>query len=625
MHRVFRFLQKHFFNAEISDISRWTILAAGVGVIVAIVCIAFNLMLETVQYLTLEKVAGFSPPLPYGEGDHFWVSPNVKLWALALLPALGGLLCGVLLKLAPETAGGGIDHTISTFHHRRGLIRNRVPWVKILVSSLTIGTGGSAGREGPAGQAGAGVGASFAALLKLRDRDRRVLVLCGMAAGIGAIFKCPLGGALFATEILYRDPEFEFEALIPCFVSSIVAYSFYCPVAGVGWGSLFVVPELFFTDPTQLLLYALLAVAMVGLGVIFVRTYGWIERGFQAMRVPFWVKPGIGGLLVGLLSVAFTFVVQALEGVGISHDFTGGILGMGYGYVQWAIDNKAGFGIVIMLLMALMKMVATSLTLGSGGSGGAFAPSLVVGGLGGGALGHVFHMYFPVLVPQEQIPAFILVGMAGFFTSVSKTPLAAIFMVVEMTFGYGLLVPLMLVVALSYILTPRASSLYATQLDGRVSSPAHTGDFIVDVLEGLRVRDVLSKKPFLTIREEMLLPRILTSVLESRQNTFPVVTKENRLVGVILLNDIRAAFLNHDLTLGLIIARDLAVVSYEPIVSDESLNTALRKFISASIDELPVVSDQDRDLVIGLLTRHDLMVAYNRQMQERLKLKVLKE
>lgn len=626
MNKIVRFASRIFSKPEISDISRWAMLGAIVGLLVACAALAFNYLLDFVQFLTIERMAGFAPPLPHGEKGLEPTTEHVRLWTLALLPALGGLLCGLLTKIAPEVGGGGIDQAITSFHHQRGILRKRVWWMKILASSITIGTGGSAGREGPMGQTGAGIGSIFATLLKLRDRDRRVLLLCGIAAGIGAAFKTPLGGALFAAEILYRDPEFEFEALIPCFVASIISYSFFCPVAGVGWGSIFVVPTQVFNNPLQLLFYAALAVVVVGLGIFHVWVFFGISRLFERLPVRGWLKPALGGLALGALALVFIGIVRAVEGPAVARDFTGGILGMGYGYVQWAIDGKVGLGIFLMLLMAVMKILATALTIGSGGSGGAFAPSLVIGGLAGGALGHIFSAEFPSIIPPEQIPAFVLVGMAGFFTSVSKTPLAALFMVLEMTYGYGLLVPLMLVVALSYILTPRHVTNYPTQLPGRVNSPAHTGDFIVDVLEGLRVKDVMGKAPFMTIREETMLPSVLEQVAHSRQSTFPVVSKENELVGILLLNDIRSAFLDRDdLTSGLVIARDLAVVSYDPIVADESLNTALRKFIQSSLDELPVVAEPDQKIVVGMLARYDLMTAYNVQMHERLQSRVLKK
>ncbi len=629
MRKFVDWIRQLFASMEIFTVGRWAFYGVAIGVPAAFVGMAFNWIMDGIQWLSMERIAGFVPPLPGGEagaghaGDIATYAPFV----LIALPALGGLLCGwIVYKFAPEAEGHGTDHVIDSYHHKRGMIRARVPLVKVIASSITIGTGGSAGREGPIAQVGAGIGSFLAQKLKLSDGERRILLLCGAGAGIGAIFKAPLGGALFAAEVLYRDPEFEFEALIPCFISAIVAYSCYCPLSGAGWGPIFTIPELVFRHPSQLLLFGVLALVVVLMGRLYIETFGLFHRGFfSRLKMKKWMRPAFGGLLLGLLSFVFWVVILLISDSQKAGEYVGAVLGMGYGYVQWVLDGKytvegqIWFGVTVMMLLALAKILATSLTITSGGSGGVFAPSLVIGGLTGGAIGLACHSMFGNLVSAEEVGAFVLLGMAGLFTGVAKVPLASMIMVSEMTSGYSLLAPLMLVVAVSYVLSPRKISIYESQMDGRIDSPAHTGDFITDVLEDIQVKDVLRPQSVETVREDTLLSAILQQATQANYSSFQVVSESGKLTGLISLQDIRSAFLDPHLG-ELIIAGDIAVAR-GPVFADESLNVALRKLVSANCEELPVVDDEEDGKILGMLSRRDLIVAYNRQMQERLKLK----
>lgn len=274
------------------------------------------------------------------------------MWLL-VIPALGGLLSGLLVYLvAPEAEGHGTDAMIESFHQRGGHIRKRVPLVKIVASAVTIGSGGSAGKEGPIAQIGSGFGSFFATVLKLKPRDRRLLVLAGAAGGIGAIFRAPLGAALFAPEVLYRETEFEYEAILPCIISSIVAYSVFTNV--YGRRAIFSPGTVDFTLP-ELIPYALFGVVCALVGFVYIRVfYGLRDRFFNPLGIPRLVKPALGGLMVG--AVAFLFP-QIMDG--------------GYGWVQAALEGKLFWG--TMLLLAFLKILATSCTISSGGSGGSSA------------------------------------------------------------------------------------------------------------------------------------------------------------------------------------------------------------------------------------------------------------
>lgn len=585
----------------LTTVGRWLVLSILVGTVGGLGGILFNILYEACNSFFMEWICGYTPPLPGGEGGDAGLVPQSlpNNW-VAIIPAIGGLLSGILVyKFAPEAEGHGTDAVIDAYHNKRGLIRARTPIIKMLASSLTIGSGGSAGREGPIAQIGAGFGSILGSLLRLSDRERRILVLAGVGAGIGSIFRAPLGGALFAAEVLYRDAEFEYEALIPAFVASIVGYSVYCPLSGAGWGSIFMLPaEGFrFAQPMALPLYFAMAAVLAVFGVIYVKAFYFSHHTlFKKMPVPQLTKPAIGGLFVGLIAL-----------------FCPQILGMGYGYVQEAIDGS--LPIKLMLLIAVGKIVATSLTVGSGGSGGVFAPSLVIGGLLGGAFGLLFQQWFgDTVVPQPG--AFVLVGMAGFFAGAGKVPISSMLMVSEMTVGYGLLVPLMLVVAVSFLLSGERVTIYEKQVPRRVDSPAHLGDFIIDILETIRVRDVCSGQDEVQlVNENTPLEKVLQLTTQTTHSCYPVVNDDDELTGVLLLDDLRSAFFEPEL-FPLVIARDVAVASFPSIYLTDDLSDALRKLMESGSSELPVVNADQPKAVVGMLNRKDLIQSYHKRMSE---------
>ncbi len=590
-------------------IARLILLSVLLGTMSGLGALLFNTVLESSSRLLLRGVAQYEPPAPGGERISDDIAPEVQVpqppnrrWLLILVPALGGLAAGLIVfSFAPEAEGHGTDAMIDSFHQGKGHIRPRVPLVKMLASALTIGSGGSAGREGPIAQIGAGIGSFLATKLNLTDRERRLFVLAGAGAGIGAIFHAPLGGALIATEVLYKEPEFESEAIIPTFISSIVAYSVYCPLAGFGWGAIFTnIEGLRFEHPSVLPLFALLGILCALVGILYVKFFYGVRALFlEKWKVRPHLKPAVGGLLVGLIAY-----------------FRPEVLGMGYGWIQKAIDGQ--LGLAIMAQLVLLKIVATSLTIGSGGSGGVFAPSLVIGGLLGGVFGQLCHMFLPDLVGLSDMPAFVLVGMAGFFGGIAKVPVSALIMVSEMSSGYGLLVPLMLTTILAYLFTGERYTLYDKQVSARIDSPAHRGHFTLDILKAVTVREALSAiSETDLIREDMPLRQILSRVTESNRSTFPVVNASQEVSGIITLDDIRRIFTETDLyESALIIAKDVGDAKFTHLDPDEDLNSALTKLADAEYDELPVLTQDTPARVIGMLSRRDLILAYNRKMDE---------
>ncbi|MCP4728315.1 MAG: chloride channel protein, partial [bacterium] len=374
-------------------------LAGLVGVVSGLGAIVFYYLLNLSSHFFMDYLMGYRPMEPAGESSLLEHSNTIfNPYMFFLIPTLGGLLSGLIVfSLAPEAEGHGTDAAIESFHMKQANVRARVPFVKIISAALTIGSGGSAGREGPIAQIGSGFGSLLAKKLKLSTHDRRILMIAGMGAGIGAIFHAPLAGALFAGEVLYRENEFEYEVLVPTTIASVIAYAVFN--TKFGWLSLFETPEFVFRDPVQLIPYTILAVVVVLAAKLFIKMFYGIKDIFEKIPGPPHLKPMYGGFLVGTIGF---FLPQAI--------------GTGYGVIQMALDMPDGpMTLTLLLLVVFGKMLATSFSVGSGGSGGVFGPSVVIGGALGGAVGLIFMNYLPEF--NVAPGAFVIVGMAGFFAA----------------------------------------------------------------------------------------------------------------------------------------------------------------------------------------------------------------
>ena len=371
------------------------------------------------------------------------------------------------------------------------------------------------------------------------------MVLCGVAGGIGSIFKAPFGGAVFAVEVLYGR-DFEVEALIPCFISSVVAYSVFSSF--FGFQHVFDAPNYSFRDPLTLPLYGLLGVVCALVGRFYVGVFRWTRKMFNALAISKPFKPALGGALLG--AIAF-FVPEVLE--------------TSYGWLQMAIYE--GLPIVSMLVISVAKIFATSFTIGSGGSGGVFAPSLVIGGMIGGVFGKVAKLIFPFI--DFDPGSFVLVGMAAFFAGVAKVPMASIIMVSEMTGDYGLLVPLMFSCVTSYILTGK-HTIYESQVPTRAESPAHRDEFLVEVLRDMRVKDVMTGE-VVTVNPEDPVTKVLELVRLTGHLGYPVL-KDGKLIGLVTYRDaLRALFTGMERAkVKDVMSRKLVVITPE-----DTLDTAL--------------------------------------------------
>jgi CIC family chloride channel protein len=435
-----------------------------VGLVAGALGVLFFAGLEVGQRALIEGLAGLEILRAGGERVvQSPAAPTLRPWLLVLLPALGGLASGMLTSwFAPEAAGGGGDATIEAYHHG-GLVRRRVVPVKGLAAILALSTGGSGGREGPTMHIGAAVGSAVSRLLPTTRAERRVLLVAGVAAGIAAVFRTPLGAALLATELMYRD-DFEAEALVPSVFASVVAYS--VVIAVFGETRLFTdLPRFPFT-PSHLPLYAAVAVAVSLAGVLFVALLRAVQRLSARLPLPVWARPALGGLCLGLLGTGLLLWIGQAHGEA-ARAF--GVFGGGYGVLQRAMTGAAflpaGWRLVALLaLVAVLKMLASALTIGSGGAAGDFAPSLVVGGLLGAAFGEAARLLLGD--PTLQPAAFALVGMGTLYGGLAHAPLAALVLVSELTGNYDLLVPMMLAIGIAFVAL-RRQSLYPAQRPSR--------------------------------------------------------------------------------------------------------------------------------------------------------------
>ena len=437
------------------------------GVVGALAAQVFMFLLHWAQRLFLGFAQYHPPGLPEEGGILREVIGPHGLWFIPVITTVGGLISGILVfSIAPEAEGHGTDTAVKAYHYAGGFIRARVTPLKAVASAITIGSGGAAGREGPTALFSAGIGSIYATLFHRPEEERRLLVLMGMAAGLAAIFRSPVGTAFFAIEVLYAGMEFEAFALLYVMLASIVAYT----INGlfVGFDPLFRVPPMGMPAAGDYLWYILLGLAGGVVAAMLPSIFYYARDAFHAIPIPPHIKPAIGGLLLGLMAL---WLPQ--------------VLGGGYGWIQLAINGN--MALTTMAILVLAKMVAMSFTVSSGGSGGVFAPGLFVGAMLGGTMASLFHL---------SSAAFVVVGMAAVFAGAARVPMATLLMVTEMTGGYHLLVAAALAVSISYIvevlLTSRLKykSLYEGQVPGRADSPAHHGDYLKAALHILRNHNI---------------------------------------------------------------------------------------------------------------------------------------
>jgi CIC family chloride channel protein len=427
------------------------------GVVAGLVGAAFNACVDAGRDLFLVRLAGATLLRATGEPGAS-ASPSAHVpWLLLFVPAAGGLVAGLVALLAPGARGGGAEQSIAAFHGGDPEIPWRLVPARFVASVATLATGGAGGREGPSMQLGSAIGALLSRFMPVSSQERRMLYVAGIGAGMSAVFQTPLGAAVLAAEVLYRD-DFEAEALVPSVLASVVSYAVSYTLLGT---------KPFFGDlpahpfaVSHLPLYALLAVLVAGTGVVFVRALHGVRRLTERVGVPAWLAPALGGLALGGMVVALHLARLAALG---PVPAGAALLGGGYGVAQLALGGRLQASAAVgglFLGLAALRILAASLTVGTGGSAGDFAPSLSIGALVGAAFGHLAASAFPGAGIEPA--SFAFVGMATMYGGIAHVPLGAMILVSELAGSYDLLVPLMLGTVGAHVLL-RNVQLYAAQ------------------------------------------------------------------------------------------------------------------------------------------------------------------
>lgn len=566
-------------HAPVARWSRLLLLGSAVGIAGGLAAVALEWGLHTGSALLVERIIG---------SRFDTAGPRLLIldWRILLLPALGGLLSGLVVQRTfGESTGHGTDLLTRAFHTGLGVLPLRGPLVKSVAAVGVISCGGSAGPEGPIAALGAALGSATARVCGLSPRERRILLIAGCAAGVGAIFGCPLGGALFATSVPYREPEFESDAMVPAFFASVFGYSTYLYVWQPTETSRLLgeVGNLGFGHPAEIVPYLALGGLCGLVSILFATLMHSTERVFAGLAVvPLWLRPAIGGLCTGVVAC---LVPQVMDGQ--------------YQLIRATMDIGTEAGSVLdvgalrlplfLTAVAVGKCVATSFTVGSGASGGVLGPSVFVGGVVGALLGSLLQPLgmgdFDVSLRQALIPA----GMAGVLAGCMRTPLAAIVMVTEMTGSYGLIVPLMVVCMSAYVIA-RRHGMNREQLRTSADSPAHAADGLIHILESWQVRDLMDPNP-LAVAPGTSLGEMVRMVKPATRPVFAVVDG-GQLRGVVSLPDIERVVSESEPTLlSAVVAADIMSTTLTTVAPEDDVYEVLNRFRVSRHDVLPVIAN----------------------------------
>jgi H+/Cl- antiporter ClcA len=564
-------------------IHKWLALGLLIGVVAGLGAVVFIEALHAATTWVLGDIGGFHVATTAGEGGVHAASGFARPWAVPLVVGAGAGIAALLVaRVAPEAEGHGTDAAISAVHHHPTTLRPRVAAVKIVASALTIGSGGSGGREGPTAQISATFGSVMARVLNLSPADARIAVASGIASGIGAIFRAPLGGAVLGAELVYRD-DVEVEALIPSVIASIVAFAVFGSIEGFSpiFGSH---TSYQFAHVVDLGWFAVLGIAAGAMGRLYAITFYGTAHNLRRIALPAAVRPALAGALVGLI------------GLGVP-----AVLGTGYGFVQQTLDPSAltHMALWLVLLTPFAKIVATSLSIGSGGSGGIFGPGMVIGGATGAA---VWRLVEPLpAVPHSPAP-YVIVGMISCFGAVAHAPLAVMLMVAEMTGNLSLLAPAMVALALATLVVGD-TTIYRSQPRTRADSPAHRASLGLPLAATIPVGDVMMV-PRVVLTADTLAPDALDQLTDAGVPGAPVVDADGRFVG-----SVHATALNERVAAG---ADDAIGGSADAeaitVAVDAGLDAALEALATSRGDWVPVL---DADMhVAGIVGTTDMVRGY---------------
>ncbi len=525
----------------------------------------------------------------YGRFEILSIAPSVPWYFLPLIPMAGGLIIGPLSHFFPtEAKGHGVPEVMQSIALKNGIIKPRTILLRTLASAVCIGSGGSAGREGPIVQIGSSIGSAFGQLFNMSAERIKVLVGCGAAGGIAATFNAPLAGVIFSMEIILG--VFSIRTFTPVVISSVtatvVSHAFH------GNTPAFIVPSYQIVSYWEILFYIILGLLSGLIARLYIVTLYWSEDYFEKkINIHPVLKPAIGGLLIGCLAI---FLPQ--------------IMGNGYEAMDMALNGQMVWHITFILIF--MKIIATSITLGSGGSGGVFAPALFIGAMLGGTFGSLVHYIFPDITATNG--AYALVGMGSVIAAAAHAPMTNILILFELTNDYKIILPIMAscIIATSVVRYLSKDSIYTLKLRRRGINIQQGRE--VSIMGSIKVGDVMDKKVE-TILETTPFKRILTIISRSTNSYFPVVNSKHKMVAILSFSDIREVMFEEGLK-DLVVAKDFAATEVISLSPKDNLNEALEKFAAIDVAQLPVVDSKNQDRVIGMLSRGDLISAYNKKV-----------
>jgi len=558
------------------------IIAIVIGVLVGFAAIGIRALIQAISNISFT-----------GDGNLLENIMSTSWYWIILIPIIGGLIVGPIIHFfAPEAKGHGVPEVMQAILLKGGVIRGRVAFIKTIASAITIGTGGSVGREGPIIQIGSSIGSIIGQFFRVPSRRLKTLVACGAAAGIAAAFNAPIAGALFAVEIILMD--FAVAQFSPIVISSVMATVISRSFEGDF--AAFIVPKYELISPYEIGFYFILGALSGIVSFLFIKALYFSEDYFDnKLKFPDYLKPVLGGLGVGIIALTFPQ-----------------IMGVGYDTI-----NNALFGNMIWyiaLALVFIKILATSLTLGSGGSGGIFAPSLFMGAMLGYFFGSFVHQYFPDITASPG--AYALVAMGGLVAGTTRAPITAIIIVFELTNDYHIILPLMVTCIISTILSARFSreSIYTLKLLLRnigIKEGVET-----NVMDSIEAKDVYSTD-FESINATDNFSQVVNKVISGKEFDFPVLTEDGRILGIISLNDIKDYLFEKDSLQNLLIAGDIANTNFDTITPDDNCGIAMEKLRYSRYEGLPVVEKSGSDKIIGFIRRKEILDAYHKAIERK--------
>ncbi len=586
--RIKDWLVERLQKVEFSQEPIHLLLAVITGIAAGFGAILFYKMIQLVEHVMFHDPAGF-----FGLTNLVMLQGWKRFLIIPLVPAIGGLIVGfIVVKLFPSPKGEGVPLIIENVAKKGGILSPFVGLTQLITSAISIGSGGAGGREGPSIAIGGAIGSSVGQIFRLNEEQMKSLVGCGAGAGLAAVFNAPIGGALFAMEVVLGS--LNMQTFSPIIIASV--FGTFVSRTILGNKPIFVIPTFSMKSPVELVFYVLLGLFAGFVGVFFVKLFYATEEFFDHEKFPIksriW-KPAVGGLIVGIIGIYFPEV---------------------FGYTYSGVDASLYSRDSFMLLSALLlfKPIATSATLGSGGSGGTLAPSLFIGAMAGGAFGSVVNMVVPSIAAPPG--AYALVGMAAVTGSVVQAPLSAAILVFEMTDNYSTILPILIAVVLATYVSKKfmSGSIYTMRLKLR-------GQFLdvygrdVNILRSLKVRDVM-RAQLVAASESTRLSDLIEMIPESSTTVFPVIRHDGTLSGTISYGEIRQALTDESVKdlLSILVVKDILNPTRLSVMEEQDLSSAMKLMLDAGVPSVPVVRNGNQ--LAGMLYLNDSNQAYEKKL-----------